>query len=89
MMERTEFERELEGLINKYSSQSESDSPDFMLAEYLINCLNNFNLITRKRERWYVNVGYKSDVIKGKRETDRDKGESDTTRIVYTGFEKK
>lgn len=89
MMKRTEFERELEGLINKYSSQSESDSPDFMLAEYLINCLNNFNLITRKGERWHVNVGYKSDVIKGKRETDRDKGESDTTRIIYTGLEKK
>jgi hypothetical protein len=60
-----------------------------MLAEYLINCLNNFNLITRKREKWYVNVGNKSDVIKGERGTDRDKGESDTTRIVYTGFEKK
>lgn len=89
MMERTEFERELEGLINKYSSQSESDSPDFMLAEYLINCLNNFNLITRKRERWYANVGNKSDVMKGDGEKDRHKGESDTTRIVYTGFERK
>lgn len=88
-MEKTEFERELEGLINKYSSQSESDSSDFMLTEYLINCLNNFNLITRKRERWYANVNYKSDVMKGEAEKDRHKGESDTTRIVYTGFEKK
>ncbi len=87
MMERTEFERELEGLINKYSSQSESDSPDFMLAEYLINCLNNFN--PRKKGRWNANVGYKSDVTKGDTEKDRDKGESDTTRIIYTGFEKK
>ena len=89
MMERTEFERELEGLINKYSLQSKSDTPDFMLAEYLINCLNNFNVITKKIERWYVNGGYKSDVIKGERETDRDKNESDTTRIIYTGLEKK
>lgn len=88
-MEKTEFERELEGLINKYSSQSESDSPDFMLAEYLINCLNNFNPVTRKKGRWNANVGYKSDVMKGDAEKDRHKGESDTTRIVYTGFEKK
>jgi hypothetical protein len=88
-MERTEFERELEGLIHKYSLQSKPDTPDFMLAEYLINCLNNFNVITRKRQRWYVNGGYKSDVIKGERETDKDKNESDTTRIVYSGFEKK
>ncbi len=89
MMERTEFERELEGLINKYSAQSESDSPDFMLAEYLINCLNNFNVITRKKGRWNVNVGYKSDVMKGDAEKDRNKSESDTTRIFYTGLEKK
>ena len=89
MTGKTEFERELEGLINKYSSQSESDSPDFMLAEYLINCLNNFNLITRKGERWYANAGYKGDVMKGDGEKDRHKGESDTTRIIYSGLEKR
>lgn len=50
-MEKT-FEKELEELINKHSKENESDTPDFLLAEYLVACLENWNNIVKKREAW-------------------------------------
>jgi hypothetical protein len=47
------FQIELEQLINKHSVESESNTPDFILAEYLSNCLNTFNIATKRREDWY------------------------------------
>lgn len=63
---RTEFEKELESLINRYSLENRSDTPDFILAEYLVNCLNAFDIASRSREAWYgVNVNImKSHTIK-------------------------
>jgi len=49
----TKFQTELEQLINKYSVESESNTPDFILAEYLGNCLNTFNIAIKRRETWY------------------------------------
>ena len=49
----SDFKKELEGLINKYSIENESDTPDFILAEYLMGCLKTFNDITKSRDRWY------------------------------------
>jgi len=52
--ERTEsFEVELTSLINKYSMEDESNTPDFLLAEYLVNCLDAFNKVTISRCGWY------------------------------------
>ena len=53
MHNQTEFQRELEQLINRYSMEGGSDTPDFILASYLTKCLNNFNDITTQREKWY------------------------------------
>ena len=50
--ERTLEERISEEL-NKCSAENTSNTPDFILAEYLIECLNTFNFITKKRDRWY------------------------------------
>ena len=47
------FRRELIALLNKHSKENGSNTPDFVLADYLINCLNNFNLTTQKRTEWY------------------------------------
>jgi hypothetical protein len=47
------FRKELENLINKFSMENGSNTPDFMLADYLIDALNNFEKITKKREKWY------------------------------------
>lgn len=47
------FQSELEGLINKYSIENQSSTPDFLLAEYMLGCLAVFNTITIKRASWY------------------------------------
>ena len=47
------FRKELEKLINKYSMENGSDTPDFILAEYMYNCLKSFNEITKRRDEWY------------------------------------
>jgi hypothetical protein len=38
------FLRELTELINKYSKENDSNTPDYILAEYMINALNAFNI---------------------------------------------
>ena len=47
------FEKELEQLINKHSQENGSNTPDFILADYLCRCLSAFNSIIEKREKWY------------------------------------
>lgn len=51
--EPTEFERELAQLINKHSLENASDTPDFILALYLRNCLDNFAQVLTARDHWY------------------------------------
>jgi hypothetical protein len=47
------FQHELEELINRYSQENISNTPDFILAEYLKNTLTAFNLATQQRTAWY------------------------------------
>ena len=49
----SEFRKELEETINKHSCENESDTPDFILADYLQDCLKAFDSAVRNRERWY------------------------------------
>lgn len=44
------FLTELRTLINKYSKENDSNTPDFVLAEYLSQSLKNFNYIVNYRE---------------------------------------
>lgn len=55
-----EFENELELLINKYSKENESDTPDFVLAEYLKGCLDIYSETVQKRDKWYGFKGLSS-----------------------------
>ena len=48
-----EFRKELEHLINKHSMENASKTPDFLLAEYLVNCLMALDSIVEQREKWY------------------------------------
>ena len=41
--------KEIETVINCNSAENGSNTPDFILAEYLINCLNAFDLATNKQ----------------------------------------
>lgn len=54
----SEFERELGNLLNRFSKESGSNTPDFILARYLSYCLEAFNMAMRERRSWY---GCKSD----------------------------
>lgn len=47
------FKEELEQLINKHSLENESDTPDYVLAEYIQDCLNSFNKAVNRREMYY------------------------------------
>lgn len=47
------FRKALTDLINRYSLESLSDTPDFILADYLIDCLNTYGASVSKRESWY------------------------------------
>jgi hypothetical protein len=49
----SEFQKELAALINKHSVENESDTPDFVLAEYLNNCLDAFGTAMEVRDNWY------------------------------------
>lgn len=46
------FENELRALINKYSMENGSMTPDFILAGYLKACLEAFNFAMISRERY-------------------------------------
>lgn len=47
------FQKELTALINKHCLENESDSPDFILAEYILDSLDAYNDAVKKRENWY------------------------------------
>ena len=38
-----DFEKELTDLLNRYSKENGSNTPDFILARYLIGCLKNYD----------------------------------------------
>lgn len=51
------FTRELEAVINKHCRENGSDTPDFILAAYMDDCLTAFNRATNWRTKWYSPEG--------------------------------
>jgi hypothetical protein len=51
--DRSQFRVELAQLINKYSKENGSNTPDFILAGYLCRCLDNFDLTLTRRADWH------------------------------------
>ena len=47
------FQKELESLINEHSIENASNTPDFILAQYLSGCLSAFTVAIQQRENWY------------------------------------
>lgn len=47
------FRTKLSELLNAESMENGSDTPDFILAVYLMDCLDAFDRATHARERWY------------------------------------
>ena len=48
------FRSDLESLINCYSKENGSDTPDHILADYLNDCLTAFDKAVLKRAKWYA-----------------------------------
>jgi hypothetical protein len=47
-----EFTHELKILLNRYSLDNDADSPDFLLAEYLSDCLCAYERTVMARDQW-------------------------------------
>lgn len=59
-----QFRSELSSLLNKCCRENGSNTPDFILAEYLGDCLRAFDVASRAREKWYgksLTIGGNSD----------------------------
>jgi hypothetical protein len=52
-VQRDHLERELQSLLNRYSQENASNTPDFILAQYLLACLAAWNTGVQQRETWY------------------------------------
>lgn len=50
---RGDLVRDIAKVINKHSVENSCDTPDFMLAEYLVQCLAVFSGITNQRDSWH------------------------------------
>jgi len=59
----SQFQKELAALINEYSKENDSDTPDFILARYLNAVLDNFNAAVMDREQWYGRIRHVEDNI--------------------------
>jgi len=53
---KSKFRKELEDLINKHSIENETNTPDYILSEYLMNCLQAFNNAVNERIDWYQDI---------------------------------
>ncbi len=49
----SDFEEGLKSLINKRSIENESNTPDWLLVQYLMGCLAAFATVIQQRENWY------------------------------------
>lgn len=52
-LEPPSFRQELEALLNHHCKENGSDTPDFILAEYLNDCLSAFDKAVARRTEWY------------------------------------
>ena len=50
---RDQIIRELATVINRHSLENLSDTPDFILAEHLMACLEGFSRTSKERDRWH------------------------------------
>ena len=47
------FKKELQNLINRHSMENNSDTPDFILSDYLMDALESYDRAIRRRDLWY------------------------------------
>ena len=52
------FREELMVLLNSHSMEGGSGTPNFMLADYLMGCLEAYTKTVRQRSKWYDHEDY-------------------------------
>jgi hypothetical protein len=50
-LDKTPFMRELEATLNRYCMENTSNTPDFILAEYMLRCLRAGEYLIDRREQ--------------------------------------
>lgn len=55
------FREKLASLINEHNLEGGSDTPDFILAQFLANSLANFEAVTKRRDAWHGFVTFASN----------------------------
>lgn len=45
--------KEFAEVINRNSIENYTDTPDFILAEYLVSCLENYEILYNKNKKWH------------------------------------
>ena len=48
-----DLERKLIALVNSESAENDSNTPDWILGQYMMTCLKAFNTAVQQREQWY------------------------------------
>ncbi len=59
---RIDFSAELERLVNRFSIDNKSNTPDYLLAEFMLHCLAAFETTSLRREAWF---GVSLDIARG------------------------
>ena len=47
------LKQEIEHVLNKHSAENGSNTPDYILAQYLAQCIETFDSAVMAREAWY------------------------------------
>ena len=50
---REKFKKALSGFLNSHNMENFSDTPDYILAQYLSDCLNAFDSAVLLRRNWH------------------------------------
>ena len=50
---KVELFKKMQEILNQTCSENDSNTPDFILAKYLITCLEAFNEAVVRRDDWY------------------------------------
>lgn len=64
-MNMVQFKKDLEILINMHSMENGSNTPDFILAQYLMQCLEVFDEATNRRAEWYGHADKPASAVLG------------------------
>lgn len=47
------LEEDLTDVLNRHSQENVSNTPDFILAQYLLGCLSAWSIAVERRQAWY------------------------------------